>query len=169
MSDSRFIWLLCPLSIQWPDLSRRILDDPFLAVFFSWNNLCFKLFLFIAETSSFYLRDSEFAHLLLHLSVAICVFAFFKSDIDKSILGGRWVASLAATFANESDISFSYIRLCAGKSIIFILSTQELNSIKFYLITLIFKLWQDSLFCPITDWIPDCEWEFIIKFIALNF
>ena len=72
----KFILLSWLLIIQWPSLSCRILDYPLLVVFFSWSNICFKLLLHIAGTSSLYLSELEFAHFLAHLYIVICVFIF---------------------------------------------------------------------------------------------
>ena len=95
---SKSFLLLWPLSIQWPDLSCRNLDNPLLVVSLIRSNLCFTLFLCIAGTNSLYLWELESAHLQAHLSIAIYVFAFFESEIVKSIFGGRWVAFFAAIF-----------------------------------------------------------------------
>ena len=51
-----FKCFLCVLSMQWPDFSRRILDDLLLDVCLSWRDLCFNPTEFICGTICIYTK-----------------------------------------------------------------------------------------------------------------
>ena len=112
------ILLLCALSMQWPDISRKILDDPLLDVCLSWRDPCFNPTDYICGTihyTSLYLWYFEFSHLLCHICNVRCLFALLILASEISGLWGRCFAFFDATLARLWAVSLSGIALCAGR------------------------------------------------------